>query len=114
MEQELFDPLTLVAGRATLDEVRQAAADCRACHLWKCGTQTVFGEGPGRATAAQDFFGRSFRVMKQRGEALEAELHPRVVAAVHPSSILRTPDDKRDEARAAFVADLHTVARLLR
>jgi uracil-DNA glycosylase family protein len=29
----------------SLDEVRTAAAGCRACDLWKCGTQTVFGEG---------------------------------------------------------------------
>src|SRR5438132_11183574 len=31
-----------------LDEVRAAAAACRACPLWQRGTQTVFGEGPGR------------------------------------------------------------------
>jgi uracil-DNA glycosylase family protein len=29
----------------TLDQVRAAAAGCQACGLWKCGTQTVFGEG---------------------------------------------------------------------
>jgi DNA polymerase len=28
-----------------LDQVRLAAAECRACDLWKLGTQTVFGEG---------------------------------------------------------------------
>jgi DNA polymerase len=28
-----------------LDKVRLAAAECKACDLWKCGTQTVFGEG---------------------------------------------------------------------
>jgi DNA polymerase len=33
----------------SLDEVRAAAANCRACELWKCGTQTVFGEGSGHA-----------------------------------------------------------------
>jgi uracil-DNA glycosylase family protein len=65
------------------------------------------------ATAAQDFFGRSFRVTKQRGEPLESELHPCVVATVHPSSILRAPDDRREDARAAFVADLRAVAGLL-
>ena len=30
---------------SSLPELREAAADCRACELWKCGTQTVFGEG---------------------------------------------------------------------
>jgi DNA polymerase len=29
----------------SLDELRGAAAGCRACDLWKTGTQTVFGEG---------------------------------------------------------------------
>jgi DNA polymerase len=31
---------------SSLDTLRQEAADCRACHLWKDATQTVFGEGP--------------------------------------------------------------------
>jgi DNA polymerase len=35
--------------RATLPRLREAAADCRACHLWQLGTQTVFGEGAPRA-----------------------------------------------------------------
>ena len=29
----------------SLDELRAEAADCKACDLWKTGTQTVFGEG---------------------------------------------------------------------
>ena len=33
----------------TLPTLREASADCRACPLWKVGTQTVFGEGPGNA-----------------------------------------------------------------
>jgi DNA polymerase len=32
-----------------LGQVRAAAAGCRACDLWKLGTQTVFGEGAERA-----------------------------------------------------------------
>jgi uracil-DNA glycosylase family protein len=36
-----FLPQTL-----SLEALREAAAGCRACHLWKLGTQTVFGEGP--------------------------------------------------------------------
>jgi DNA polymerase len=32
-----------------LDVLRAEAADCRACHLWKDATQTVFGEGPPHA-----------------------------------------------------------------
>jgi len=34
-----------------LDELREAAKGCRACDLWKAGTQTVFGEGPRKAEA---------------------------------------------------------------
>ena len=36
---------TLVPERPTLPKLREAAAGCRACELWKTGTQTVFGEG---------------------------------------------------------------------
>ncbi len=35
--------------KLTLPSLRQAAAGCKACDLWKLGTQTVFGEGPRRA-----------------------------------------------------------------
>jgi uracil-DNA glycosylase len=30
---------------ASLPKLREAALECRACDLWKTGTQTVFGEG---------------------------------------------------------------------
>jgi uracil-DNA glycosylase len=205
---ELFGTAApLVPERPTLPKVREAAKDCKACDLWRSGTQTVFGEGaagatvmfvgeqPGNdedlagrpfvgpagrlldqaldeagidrgetyvtnavkhfkweprgkrrihqkpnwtemtacrpwleteielvkpkvvvalgATAAQTFLGRQFRVTKQRGVALESELHPCVVATVHPSSILRAPDEEaRREAMRDFVADLRTVAEM--
>src|ERR687897_3380174 len=35
----------LVPPRPSLRSLREAAAGCRACPLWKTGTQTVFGEG---------------------------------------------------------------------
>jgi DNA polymerase len=35
----------LIPPRPTLKKLREAAAECKACHLWKLGTQTVFGEG---------------------------------------------------------------------
>lgn len=35
----------LVPPRPSLPKLRDAAADCRACDLWRTGTQTVFGEG---------------------------------------------------------------------
>jgi DNA polymerase len=197
-----------VPERLSLPSLREAAAGCRACPLWKAGTQTVFGEGtqnaevmlvgeqPGDrediegrpfvgpagrlldealeeagidrsaayltnavkhfkwqprgkrrihqkpswgetaacrpwldaelavvrptalvllgATAAQGLLGRNFRVTKQRGVPLESELAPLVLATVHPSSILRAPDDSRALERAAFADDLRVVADRLR
>jgi DNA polymerase len=40
----------LIPPRPTLNKLRDAAAGCRACDLWKRGTQTVFGEGTAKAT----------------------------------------------------------------
>ena len=40
----------LVPERPSVTGLREAAADCRACPLWKDATQTVFGEGPAKAT----------------------------------------------------------------
>lgn len=39
----------LIPARPTLPTVRDAAQHCRACDLYKRGTQTVFGEGPKKA-----------------------------------------------------------------
>jgi DNA polymerase len=193
----------------TLAALREAAAQCRACDLYKTGTQTVFGEGaqhaelmfvgeqPGDredregkpfvgpagrvldealeqagidrnrvyitnavkhfkwkpqgkrrlhqkpnaaeinacrpwldaeiallkphllvllgATAAQALLGRDFRVSVQRGELIERPGLPPAMATVHPSSILRAPDDEsRELEMAAFVQDLKRVAQQLR
>ena len=40
-----FSASPLVPESPTLESVREAAAACRACHLWRNATQTVFGEG---------------------------------------------------------------------
>src|SRR5438105_7413285 len=45
----------LVPPRPTLNKLKDAARGCRACPLWKTGTQTVFGEG--RPTASIVFVG---------------------------------------------------------
>ncbi|MBD0317423.1 MAG: UdgX family uracil-DNA binding protein [Thermoleophilia bacterium] len=206
---ELFGTAApLVPEQPTLEKTREAAAGCKACDLWRTGTQTVFGEGapgaavmfvgeqPGNeedlegrpfvgpagrlldealeeagidrrrayvtnavkhfkweprgkrrihqkpnwaemtackpwleaeielvrpkvvvalgATAAQTLLGRQFRVTKQRGVPVESSLARYVVATVHPSSILRAPDDAaRRQAMADFVHDLREVARLV-
>src|ERR1700704_4024066 len=191
---------------SSLAEVRDAARECKACHLYKRATQTVFGEGPkdaaimlvgeqpgdyedqegkpfvgpagkimdqaleeagidrkevyvtnavkhfkweprGKrrihqkpnsreiaacrpwleaelrlvrpkllvclgATAAQSVFGPTFRVTRERGKVLGSELGPKVLATVHPSSLLRQPDEEsRAREYALFVADLRTALK---
>ena len=59
------------------------------------------------ATAAQTVFGPSFRVTRERGKVLSSKLAPKVLATVHPSSLLRQPDeDAREREYAHFVSDL--------
>jgi uracil-DNA glycosylase family protein len=198
----------LLPDHPTIPAVRDAAARCKACDLYKRATQTVFGEGPDRvevmlvgeqpgdaedvagrpfvgpagrlldnaleaagidrrvvyvtnvvkhfkweprgkrrihakpnapeiaacrpwleteialvkprvlvclgATAAQALLGRTFRVSRQRGEFVPSPLAPLVTATVHPSSILRAPDDEsRREEMARFVDDLEKVSAAL-
>jgi uracil-DNA glycosylase len=58
----------LIPPRPTLPTVREAAKDCRACDLYKRGTQTVFGEGPRRAEVMM--------VGEQPGDAEDLAGHP--------------------------------------
>jgi uracil-DNA glycosylase len=195
-----------VRGVETLSSLRKAAADCRACPLWKNATQTVFGEGPedavvmlvgeqpgdqedrqghpfvgpaGRildealadagiprektyitnavkhfkwkargkrrihdkpswsevaachpwlggevatlrpqaiialgATAARAVVGRTVAITRERGQPLDSNLAPLVVATFHPSAVLRA-QDRRDEMQAALTDDLRIVAEHL-
>jgi uracil-DNA glycosylase family protein len=67
------------------------------------------------ATAAQALLGRTFRVTQQHGQWVEWPYEPLATATVHPSSILRAPDDAaRATAYEGFVADLRIVAGALR
>jgi uracil-DNA glycosylase len=195
-----------VPDTSNLRQVEQASKSCTACHLYKLGTQTVFGEGPKRAllmlvgeqpgdyedvagkpfvgpagkildraleeagidrskvyvtnvvkhfkweprgkrrihqkpnsreiaacrpwmeaelrlvrpkmlvclgaTAAQAIFGLSFRVTRDRGKILESTLAPKVVTTVHPSSLLRQPDEEsREREYRLFVKDLRVALR---
>jgi uracil-DNA glycosylase len=208
VETESRSAAPLVPDRPTLPKLRAAAATCRACPLWKTGTQTVFGEGgrhakvifvgeqPGDredlegkpfvgpagklldkalevagidrdqtyvtnvvkhfkwepagkrrihkkpsareiaacrpwldaeievlkprvivclgATAAQALLGRTFRVSLQRGEFVHSPLAEYVMATVHPSSILRAPDEEtRRSETERFIADLKKLAKVI-
>jgi uracil-DNA glycosylase len=68
------------------------------------------------ATAAQAILGKDFKVTKRRGEVIQSSEYARaVVATVHPSSILRAPDEaSRHRELAAFARDLQVVAKLVR
>jgi DNA polymerase len=201
------DATPFLPERSSLKALREAAANCRGCHLWRGTTQTVFGEGRKRsrlmlvgeqpgdredlagkpfvgpasrelnraleaagierseayltnvvkhfkfeerggrrihqtpkrfeveacrpwldeelkvvrpealvvlgATAAKALFGSAFRVTAHRGQLLDSELAEIVTATLHPSSILRGPDEDREANREALVADLRVVARAL-
>jgi uracil-DNA glycosylase family protein len=66
------------------------------------------------ATAAQALLGPKFRVSKQRGQFIESTLAPYIMATVHPSSILRAPDDEtRHAEKRRFIDDLKKVAHVL-
>jgi uracil-DNA glycosylase len=67
------------------------------------------------ATAAQVLLGRDFRVTKHRGELMDSPLAPYVMATVHPSSILRAPDEAtRHSEMERFIADLKKLAKFAR
>jgi len=59
----------LIPPKPTVKKLQLAAAECKACHLWKIGTQTVFGEGKPTSTVmfvgeqpgnSEDLQGRPF------------------------------------------------------
>ena len=65
------------------------------------------------STAGQVFFGPSFRVTRERGKILSSKLAPRIVATVHPSSLLRQPDEEsREREYDRFVVDLRTAVKV--
>jgi len=66
------------------------------------------------ATAAQALLGAQFKVTKQRGKFIESTLTPYIMATVHPSSILRAPDDEtRHEEKRKFIDDLKRVGEVV-
>ena len=65
------------------------------------------------ATAAQALLGKTFRVTQHRGEFVASSLAPYVLASIHPSAILRAPEEKeRHELEKRFVEDLRKIAKL--
>jgi DNA polymerase len=94
------------------------AEEIRACNPWleaeleAVAPKVVVCLG---ATAAQAVIGRAFKVTQHRGEFVETPIEALVTATVHPSSILRSPDDSTRAAETeALVRDLRTVADAIR
>src|SRR5829696_5302669 len=89
-------PALLPEARGTLDAARAVAAGCTACDLWARATQTVFGEGPGRAPL--------FLLGGQPGNRKDIEGHPFVGPA---GEVLgRALDDAGIRREDAFVSNV--------
>jgi DNA polymerase len=66
------------------------------------------------ATAAQAVWGPAFRVTKERGVVKSGTLANAILATIHPSAVLRAPDDEaRKQLFENLVSDLRLVAKLL-
>lgn len=74
------------------------------------------------ATAAKSLLGTDFRLTAHRQEVLRLPeglefgahpIDPQTVVTAHPSSVLRGPSERRDEAFDALVEDLRFAAKLL-
>ena len=91
------------------------AAEVRACRPWleaelrQVKPRVIVALG---STAAQALLGKAFRVTERRGEVVQSEWGA-VVATVHPSAVLRAPDQARAQARREFFRDLARVAEHL-
>ena len=94
------------------------AADIAACRPWLDGE--IAAIKPAAivclgATAAQALFGRTFRVTQHRGEFIDSSLARYVMATIHPSAILRAPDEKsRHEQERQFIEDMKQIAKIQR
>jgi DNA polymerase len=92
-------------------------SEVQACHPWleaeikSIKPQIIICLG---ATAAQAILGNQFRVTQQRGIPFAHAWAPHVVATVHPSAVLRAPDDaQRRKEYSQMVADLKKANGLL-
>ena len=97
---------------------KPSAGEVRACKPWlEAEIQVVRPRAVVclGATAAQALLGRTFRITEHRGQLIASALAPLVTATVHPSSILRAPDDAaRRTELARLVDDLAELAQALR
>jgi DNA polymerase len=92
---------------------KPAAGEIKACRPWLDAELAVIRPVAVvclGATAAGALLGPEFKVTRDRGEPRPSNLAPLVMGTVHPSSILRAPDDQARRAELdAFVRDLKTL-----
>ena len=94
------------------------AGEIAACRPW-LGTEIALVQPHAivclGATAAQTILGKQFRVTLDRGKFIKSTLAPLVLATVHPSSLLRAPDEAtRRRETARFIDDLRKAWRALK
>lgn len=96
---------------------KPSSAEVRACRPWLeaeidvLKPQIIVCLG---STAAQAILGPGFRVTQARGQLLSSPLAPFVLATVHPSSLLRQPDEEsRRAAIEQFVKDLSVIRKAI-
>src|SRR5262252_924029 len=96
---------------------KPSLTEVRACSPWleaelrAIGPEVIVCLG---VTAAQAVLGPRHRLAENRGKFFSHSWAPQVTATVHPSAILRAPDEKQRHAQyRAFVADLEQVRTLL-
>jgi uracil-DNA glycosylase len=97
---------------------KPTVAEVRACQPWleaeisAVHPQVILCLG---ASAAQSMFGPAYRLTKERGKFVQHPWARLVTATVHPSSILRAPDEEQRHIQyREFVADLKKVREVLR
>ncbi len=61
------------------------------------------------ATAALALLGREYRLTKERGTFRSKPQGPDITSTIHPSAVLRAPDEERETMYAGLVADLRKV-----
>jgi uracil-DNA glycosylase len=66
------------------------------------------------ATSAKTLLGKDFSVSRRRGEWVDSDLAPQVMATIHPSAILRLRDSaERKAAVESYVEDFRSIASAL-
>jgi uracil-DNA glycosylase len=96
---------------------RPNAAEIKICGRWLVGEieaiapKLIVALG---ATAAQSLAGRAVPIQRNRGAVIDLPSGLRALITIHPSALLRLPDESdRRAAYEGFVADLRKVAKIV-